>query len=82
MNIFVANLNFKIQDGFLRELFENFGEVHSAKVITDRMTGRSKGFGFVEMLNDDEAQTAIDELNGKEVMGKVLVVKEAHDRKK
>lgn len=49
MNIFVANLNFKIQDNFLRELFENYGEVNSAKVIMDRMTGRSKGFGFVEM---------------------------------
>ncbi len=82
MNIFVANLNFKIQDGYLRELFENYGEVQSAKVIMDRMTGRSKGFGFVEMMNDDEAQAAIDELNGKEVMGKALVVKEAHERKR
>ncbi len=82
MNIFVANLNFKIQDGYLRELFENYGEVQSAKVIMDRMTGRSKGFGFVEMMNDDEALTAIDELNGKEVMGKTLVVKEAHERKR
>jgi RNA recognition motif-containing protein len=82
MNIFVANLNFKIQDNYLRKIFEEYGEVQSAKVITDRMTGRSKGYGFVEMINDDEARTAIEELNGKEVMGKNIVVKEAHDRKK
>jgi len=80
MNIFVANLNFKIQDGFLRELFEGYGEVSSAKVIMDRMTGRSKGFGFVEMANDQDAQSAINDLNGKEVQGKVLVVKQAYDR--
>jgi len=80
MNIFVANLNFKIQDNFLRELFENYGEVNSAKVIMDRMTGRSKGFGFVEMTNDQEAQNAINDLNGKEVQGKALVVKQAYDR--
>lgn len=80
MNIFVANLNFKIQDNFLRELFENYGEVNSAKVIMDRMTGRSKGFGFVEMTNDQDGQNAINELNGKEVQGKALVVKQAYDR--
>jgi len=80
MNIFVANLNFKIQDNFLRELFENYGEVNSAKVIMDRMTGRSKGFGFVEMANDQDAQNAINELNGKEIQGKALVVKQAYDR--
>ncbi|GAB4450581.1 MAG: hypothetical protein Fur0028_06090 [Bacteroidales bacterium] len=80
MNIFVANLNFKIQDNFLRELFENYGEVNSAKVIMDRMTGRSKGFGFVEMANDQDGQNAINELNGKEVQGKALVVKQAYDR--
>ncbi len=81
MNIFVANLNFKIQDNYLRELFENYGEVQSAKVIMDRMTGRSKGFGFVEMVNADEAKSAIKELNGKEVMGKTLVVKEAYEKR-
>ena len=80
MNIFVANLNFKIQDNFLRELFENYGEVNSAKVIMDRMTGRSKGFGFVEMANDQDGQNAINELNGKEVQGQALVVKQAYDR--
>lgn len=80
MNIFVANLNFKIQDNFLRELFENYGEVESAKVIVDRMTGRSKGFGFVEMQNEQEALAAINDLNGREVQGKVLVVKQAYKR--
>lgn len=80
MNIFVANLNFKIHNNFLRELFENYGEVNSAKVIMDWMTGRSKGFGFVEMANDQDGQNAINELNGKEVQGKALVVKQAYDR--
>ncbi len=80
MNIFVANLNFKIQDNFLRELFENYGEVESAKVIVDRMTGRSKGFGFVVMQNEQEALAAINDLNGREVQGKVLVVKQAYKR--
>ncbi len=80
MNIFVANLNFKFQDQSLKELFENYGEVSSAKVITDRMSGRSKGYGFVEMPNDTEGQAAIHDLNGKEVQGKALVVKQAYDK--
>ena len=80
MNIFVANLNFKVQEEDLRETFEAYGEVDSARIITDRHSGRSKGFGFVEMSNDDEASRAIEELNEKEVEGRNLVVKVAEER--
>nr|NQU89261.1 RNA-binding protein [Bacteroidota bacterium] len=80
MNIFVANLNFKFQEEDLREAFEAYGEVDSARVITDRNTGRSKGFGFVEMSNEDEAQRAIEGLNNSEVEGRNLVVKVAEER--
>jgi RNA recognition motif-containing protein len=80
MNIFVANLNFKLQEDELLDLFENFGEVSSAKIIIDRETGRSKGFGFVEMDNDDEANSAIADLNGQEVHGREMVVKQAEER--
>jgi len=81
MNIFVANLNFKVQEEDLRETFEEYGEVDSARIITDRHTGRSKGFGFVEMTNADEANVAIENLNDKEVEGRNLVVKVAEERK-
>ncbi|MGC8824299.1 MAG: RNA recognition motif domain-containing protein [Bacteroidales bacterium] len=80
MNIFVAQLNFKIQSDSLREIFEEYGTVTSAKVIVDQMSGRSKGYGFVEMANDDEALRAIEELNGAEVEGKTIVVKKANPR--
>ena len=80
MNIFVANLDFKLQEDELLDLFENFGEVSSAKIIIDRETGRSKGFGFVEMDNDDEANSAIADLNGQEVHGREMVVKQAEER--
>jgi RNA recognition motif-containing protein len=81
MNIFVANLNFKLQDEELREIFEAYGEVESAKIINDRSTGRSKGFGFVDMPNDDEANAAINALNNSESDGRNLVVKVAEERK-
>lgn len=81
MNIFIANLNFKIKSEFLKEVFEEYGTVTSAKVITDRRSGRSKGYGFVEMENDDEAQKAIDALNGKELEGRSVVVQKAKPRK-
>ena len=80
MNIFVANLNYKVQDEELKQLFDEFGTVDSARVIIDRETGRSKGFGFVEMSNDEEANTAIKELEGKEVQGKNIAVKKAFER--
>jgi len=75
MNIFVAKLNPQTTPEQLRELFEHYGRVDSTKVIFDRETGNSKGYGFVEMPEDREALEAIGELNGKEFMGKVIVVK-------
>jgi RNA recognition motif-containing protein len=80
MNIYVANLNYKIQDENLRELFEDFGEVSSAKVINDRETGKSRGFGFVEMPDEGDATTAIEELDGVEVEGRVIKVNQARPR--
>jgi RNA recognition motif-containing protein len=80
MNIFVAKLNFSTQDDGLRDAFEQFGEVDSAKIIMDRETGRSKGFGFVEMPNDDEAMDAIESLNDTELDGRTIVVKKARPR--
>lgn len=81
MNIYVANLNFRMNDDDLREVFEGYGEVTSAKIIKDNVTGRSRGFGFVEMSSDDEANQAIKELNGAEVDGKQLTVNEARPKK-
>lgn len=80
MNIFVASLNFRTREETLQSLFEEFGEVSSAKIISDRDTGRSKGFGFVEMVNDDEANEAISQLNESEFDGRTIVVKEARPR--
>ena len=81
MNIFVARLNFRTESDVLREAFESYGLVDSAKVIFDRDTGRSRGFGFVEMPNDDEARAAIDALNDTELDGSTIVVKEAEPRR-
>jgi len=80
MNIFVAKLSFDTQENDLRTAFEEFGQVDSAKIIMDKFTGRSKGFGFVEMANDDEARNAINDLNDAELDGRRIVVKEAEDR--
>jgi RNA recognition motif-containing protein len=79
MNIYVSNLNFRVDDNGLQELFAAYGEVTSAKVIMDKFTGRSKGFGFVEMP-DEAATKAIEELNQTEHDGKVLNVSEARPR--
>jgi cold-inducible RNA-binding protein len=81
MNIFVAKLNFGTQSEDLRAAFEAFGEVDSAKVIEDHFTGKSRGFGFVEMPNDDEARAAIEALNESELDGNTIVVKKAEPRK-
>ena len=80
MNIYVANIPFKATDDQLRTLFAEYGEVSSAKIITDKFTGSSRGFGFAEMPNDDEAQKAIAELNGKEFQGRKMVVNESRPR--
>ena len=80
MNIFVAKLNFDTQEGDLKEAFAEHGAVDSVKIIMDKFTGKSKGFGFVEMPNDDEAQSAIADLNDQEFDGRVIVVKKAEPR--
>ncbi|MDR8391041.1 RNA-binding protein [Aliifodinibius sp. S!AR15-10] len=79
-NLYVGNLDYGVSSDDLRELFEEFGVVTSAKVITDRETDRSKGFGFVEMENEEEAQEAIDELDGAEYEGRTLKVNIARPR--
>ena len=80
MNIFVGSLNFKTTDSDLEGLFSEYGKVQSAVVIMDRATQRSKGFGFVDMPDDTEAQNAIDNLNGAEFMGRKLVVNQGRGR--
>lgn len=81
MNIFVGSLPFKIEESELQEIFEEYGEVSSVKIIMDRATGRSKGFGFVEMPNEEEAKKAIEELNNAEVEGRTIVVNKAEEKK-
>ena len=78
--LFVGNLSYKLTDGELEEIFSEFGDVSSAKVITDRRSGRSKGFGFVEMTSDDSARNAVEGLNGKEVKGRQIRVNFARER--
>ncbi len=80
MNIYCGNLSYQSTDEDLNTLFQEYGDVGSAKVIRDRETDRSRGFGFVEMDSDDEAQNAIDALNGQEFMGRKLVVNESRPR--
>ncbi len=80
MNIFTARLSYDTQSEDLRQVFEEFGEVSSAAVITDKFTGQSKGFGFVEMPNDEEARLAINELNDTSLDGRTIVVKVAEPR--
>ena len=80
MNIYVSNLSFNTSDAELQDLFSKFGEVASAKVITDRETGRSRGFGFVEMPNDEEGKAAMSGLNNKEVEGRAMSVSVAKER--
>ena len=77
MNIYVSNLRFNVQDEDLREFFTEYGEVTSAKIINDRETGRSRGFGFVEMTDDEASKKAIAELDGAEVEGRTIKVMEA-----
>lgn len=80
MNIFVSNLNFKMTEDQLRDEFEKYGNVSSAKIIKDRDSNRSKGFGFVEMPDTEDANEAIKELNGAEINGRQIVVNEARPR--
>lgn len=80
MNIYVSNLNYRTETESLQELFEQYGEVSSANIITDRETGRSRGFGFIDMPNDTEGQSAIDALNETEFDGKTINVTVARPR--
>ena len=80
MNIYVGNLSYEATDVTIREAFESFGEVTSARVIKDKYNGQSRGFGFVEMPAQSQAQTAIRSLNGKELLGKPISVNEARAR--
>jgi RNA recognition motif-containing protein len=80
MNIYVGNLHFNVSEDELRKAFEEYGEVASVKIITDKYSGRSKGFGFVEMLNDNEAKNAIENLNGTEIKGRAVNVNQAREK--
>ena len=81
MNIFVGSLPFQLEEADLKELFEAYGEVSTVKLIIDRESGRSKGFGFVEMPDDEAAQLAITGLNGSEVKGRSIAVSQAEEKK-
>ena len=80
MNIFISNLDFKVQSEDLNEIFAEYGDVTSAKVITDKFTGRSRGFGFVEMSDEEAGKKAIEELNEAEYAGKTINVAVAKPR--
>ena len=81
MRIYVGNLSYKVDEDGLRTAFEAHGAVESAQVIMDRYTGRSRGFGFVEMSNDDEAKEAISEMDNQEISGRAVKVNEAKPRR-
>lgn len=81
MNIYVANISFRATENQLKDLFQQFGEVTSVKIVKDRETGRSRGFGFIEMANDSEGQQAVAQLNGNSFQDRNLVVNEARPPK-
>lgn len=80
MNIYVGNLNYRVRESDLQSALSEYGVVESVKIVKDRDTGRSKGFGFIEMPNDEEAAKVIAELNGAEFEGRQMVIKEARPR--
>ncbi len=82
MNIYVGNLSYSLSESELRDAFADFGEVSSVKVLMDRETGRSRGFGFVEMPNQSEGEAAIAQLNGKDLGGRALRVNEARPKER
>ena len=81
MNVYVGNLSYDLSEEDLKSAFEVYGEVTSAKIISDRYSGRSKGFGFIEMTSDEEGKAAIEGLTGKELGGRAIVVNEARPRR-
>lgn len=82
MNIYLGNLSYKVRESDLQNILAEYGEITSCKIIKDRETGKSRGFGFVEMPNDDEAMKLIEELNGAELDGRTIVAKEAKPRER
>lgn len=80
MDIYVGNISYQLSEADLQNLFEEFGEVNSVKIVTDKMTGKSKGFGFIGMNENDAAHRAIESLNGREIQGRNLVVNEARQK--
>ena len=80
MNLYIGNIPYSLSEGELTQLFANFGEVKSLNVVKDKITNRSKGFGFVEMPDDSAATAAMNELNGKEFNGRKIIVNEAKPR--
>ncbi len=80
MNIYVGNLHFHVSEEELKKVFEEYGEVSSVKIITDKYSGRSKGFGFVEMPNDTEAKNAINNINGTDIKGRNVNVNQAREK--
>jgi RNA recognition motif-containing protein len=82
MKLYVGNLSFEASEDDLRDLFTQAGQVESAKVITDMYTGKSRGFGFVEMANRDDGQKAIEQFNGKELKGRPIIVNEARPQER
>ncbi|MDG2369892.1 MAG: RNA-binding protein [Flavobacteriales bacterium] len=80
MNIYVGNLNYKVQEEDVKDVFETYGDVTSVKLISDKITGRAKGFGFVEMSNDQEALDAIENLDGHQLMEREMRVNQAKPR--
>ncbi|MCF8260062.1 MAG: RNA-binding protein [Melioribacteraceae bacterium] len=81
MNLYVGNLNYGVTDEDLNELFSQYGEITSAKIIMDKFSGKSKGFGFVEFASNDDANKAVEELNGTDFRERKLVVNEARPRR-
>jgi RNA recognition motif-containing protein len=80
MNIYIGNLPYSVTDGDLRDAFSKFGQVHSSSIISDKFSGRSKGFGFVDMPNEAEAREAIEAMNDKDFKGRTIKVNEARPR--
>jgi RNA recognition motif-containing protein len=80
MDIYVGNLNYKVDENVLKEIFEEYGEVSSVKIVTDNVTRRSKGFGFVSMNDEANAKQAIEELNEGELMGRKIIVNQARPK--
>ena len=82
MNIYVGNLDYKVNENGLKSIFEEYSSVSEVKIITDKYSGRSKGFGFVTIENNDEAKKAISELNGTTLENREIVINEARERKR